>query len=106
GRIKPTVEVMAALPSVVIGFVAGLYLAPLVERYVVSILLMMVIMPVVGTAGVLLWGRLPTKMARRLKAGMELALILPLLLAGAWISLRLAPIVEAALFRGDFRMWL
>jgi phosphate transport system permease protein len=106
GRIKPTVEIMAALPSVVIGFVAGLYLAPLVERYVVSILLMMVIMPVVGTAGVLLWGRLPTKVARRLKAGMELALILPLLLAGAWISLRLAPIVEAALFRGDFRMWL
>ena len=29
---KPTVEIMAALPSVVIGFVAGLYLAPLVER--------------------------------------------------------------------------
>ena len=24
GRIKPTVEIMAALPSVVIGFIAGL----------------------------------------------------------------------------------
>ena len=38
---------MAALPSVVIGFIAGLYLAPLVERYVVAVLLMMVVMPAV-----------------------------------------------------------
>jgi phosphate transport system permease protein len=106
GRIKPTVEIMAALPSVVIGFVAGLYLAPLVERYVVAVLLMMVVLPVAGTAGVLLWGRLPRKAMRRLKPGMELALILPLLLLGAWITVRVAPAVEAALFRGDFRMWL
>jgi phosphate transport system permease protein len=106
GRIKPTVEVMAALPSVVIGFVAGLYLAPLVERWVVPILLMMVVMPAAGTAGVLLWAYLPRKAARRLKPGMELALILPLLLLGAWISLRLGPEAEAALFGGDFRLWL
>jgi phosphate transport system permease protein len=106
GRIKPTVEVMAALPSVVIGFVAGLYLAPLVERWVVPILLMMAVMPAAGTAGVLLWAYLPRKVARRLKPGMELALILPLLLLGAWISLRLGPVAEAALFGGDFRLWL
>ena len=37
-RIKPTVEIMAALPSVVIGFVAGLYLAPLVERNLVAVI--------------------------------------------------------------------
>ena len=51
GRIKPTVEIMAALPSVVVGFIAGLYLAPLVERYVVAILLMMIVMPAVGDGG-------------------------------------------------------
>src|SRR5438552_1980320 len=96
---------MAALPSVVIGFVAGLYLAPLVERQVVPILLMVVLMPAAGTAGVLLWGRLPTA-ARRLRPGMELVLILPLLLLGAWVALRLGPVAEAALFKGDFRMWL
>jgi phosphate transport system permease protein len=105
GRIKPTVEIMAALPSVVIGFVAGLYLAPLVERHVVPLLLMFVVMPAAGTAGVLLWGRLP-KALRRLRPGMELALILPLLLLGAWASLRLGPAAEALLFKGDFRMWL
>jgi len=105
GRIKPTVEIMAALPSVVIGFVAGLYLAPLVERYVVPLLLMVVLMPAAGTAGVLLWGRLP-RAARRLRPGMELVLILPLLLLGAWVAVLVAPAAEAALFKGDFRMWL
>ena len=105
GRIKPTVEIMAALPSVVIGFVAGLYLAPLVERYVVAVLLMTVVMPAMGTAGVLLWGRLP-RAARRLRPGMELALILPLLTLGAWLSLALAPLAERVLFSGDFRLWL
>ena len=105
GRIKPTVEIMAALPSVVIGFVAGLYLAPLVDRHVVAILLMIVLLPAAGTSGVLFWHRLP-RVARRLKPGMELALTLPLLLLGAWASLRLAPLAERLLFAGDFRMWL
>ena len=104
-RIKPTVEIMAALPSVVVGFLAGLYLAPLVERHVVAILLMMAVMPAAGTAGVLLWHRLP-KAVRGFKPGMELMLILPLLVLGAWVSLRLSPYVEWAVFSGDFRLWL
>jgi phosphate transport system permease protein len=105
-RVKPTVEVMAALPSVVIGFVAGLYLAPLVERHVVPVMLMLFVMPLLGTMGVLIWGRLPLALVRRLKPGMELALILPLLLLGGWVSLKLGPALEAWLLGGDFRLWL
>ncbi|HET8645063.1 MAG TPA: ABC transporter permease, partial [Vicinamibacteria bacterium] len=105
-KVKPTVEIMAALPSVVIGFVAGLYLAPLVERVVVSVLVMGVLLPAFGTAGVLLWKRLPTRVVRRLRPGLELALILPLLLLAAWVSLQVGPLLEAALFKGDFRLWL
>ena len=36
---------MAALPSVVIGFIAGLWLASLVETHLVPVLLMMVLLP-------------------------------------------------------------
>ena len=32
GRIKPMIEIMASLPSVVLGFLAGLWLAPRLER--------------------------------------------------------------------------
>ena len=34
GYVKPVIEVMAALPSVVLGFLAGLWLAPMIERIV------------------------------------------------------------------------
>jgi phosphate transport system permease protein len=105
-KVKPTVEIMAALPSVVIGFVAGLYLAPMVERVVVGVMLMGLLLPAFGTAGILLWKRLPTRVLRRLKPGLELALILPLLVLAAWVSLQIAPALEAWLFAGDFRLWL
>ena len=58
-KVKPTVEIMAALPSVVIGFIAGLWLASRVEREIVPVLLMVVLLPLFGTLGVLLWDRLP-----------------------------------------------
>ena len=50
-KIKPTVEIMAALPSVVIGFLAGLYLASVVERNLVAVLLMMPLLPLVRHVG-------------------------------------------------------
>ena len=31
-KIKPTIEIMAALPTVILGFLAGLWLAPVLER--------------------------------------------------------------------------
>jgi phosphate transport system permease protein len=105
-KVKPTVEIMAALPSVVVGFIAGLWLASRVERHIVPVLLMIVLLPLAGTAGILLWGRLPQAFARRLRPGMEVALILPMLLLGGWVALAVGPSAERALFGGDFRIWL
>jgi phosphate transport system permease protein len=105
-KIKPTVEIMAALPSVVIGFLAGLYLASVVERNLVAVFLMMVTMPLAGTSGVILWQALPRAWARRLRTGVEIVAILPLLLLGAWLALWIGPTVEGWLFNGDARGWL
>jgi phosphate transport system permease protein len=105
-KVKPTVEIMAALPSVVVGFIAGLWLASRVERHVVPVLLMIALMPVFGTAGYYLWDRLPWRLRERLKPGMEIAVILPLLLLAGWVSLAIGPWVEAGVFGGDFRSWL
>jgi phosphate transport system permease protein len=91
---------------VVIGFLAGLYLASVVERNLAAVFLMMFAMPLAGTSGVLLWRALPRAAAPRLRPGMELAAIVPLLLVGAWLALRLGPPVEAWLFGGDIRGWL
>ena len=42
---KPTMEIMASLPSVILGFLAALWLAPLLETRVPSFLLMLVCIP-------------------------------------------------------------
>jgi phosphate transport system permease protein len=100
------VEIMAALPSVVIGFLAGLWLASIVEKVVVGVLVMFVLLPVLGTSGVFLWRVLPDRVRRVLRPGSEVFLILPLLVFAGWLSLRLAPGVEGLLFGGDFKTWL
>jgi phosphate transport system permease protein len=105
-RIKPTVEIMAALPSVVIGFIAGLYLAPVVERNLVGVMLLMLVLPIVGTSAMFVWNALPPLLRRRVRVGAELILIIPLLILGGWLALAVAPAVEAALFDGDARQWL
>jgi phosphate transport system permease protein len=105
-KIKPTVEIMAALPSVVIGFIAGLWLASRVEREIVPVLLMVVLLPLFGTLGIFVWDRVPRALRKRLRPGMEIAVILPLLLVGAFVALRMGPVVEATAFGGDFRLWL
>jgi phosphate transport system permease protein len=105
-RIKPTVEIMAALPSVVVGFIAGLWLASRVEAKVVPVLLMIVLLPAFGTAGLLLWDRLPQGLRRDLRPGMELLAIVPMLALGGLVALQVGPSVEAAFFGGDLKAWL
>jgi phosphate transport system permease protein len=105
-KVKPTVEIMAALPSVVIGFVAGLWLASRVEAAVVPFLLLSLLLPLFGTAGVLFWERLPGALLKRLRPGLELLLILPLLLAGGALAIGIGPGVESLAFGGDFKGWL
>jgi phosphate transport system permease protein len=105
-RIKPTVEIMAALPSVVIGFLAGLYLAGVVERHLVGVWLMVVLLPAFGAAGVLIWRLLPRGVRQRALAGAELLVILPLLLLAGWLAMAIGPTVEGWWFGGDARLWL
>jgi len=105
-RVKPAVEIMAALPSVVIGFLAGLYLSTVVEKHLVGIGLMMLLLPAAGSSGVLLWRLLPKAVTQRARPGSELILLMPLLVLAAGLSLRLGPGLEAAWFGGDARFWL
>jgi phosphate transport system permease protein len=104
--VKPTVEIMAAVPSVVIGLLGGLFLAPAVERHLVSVLTMLVTLPLFGTCGVVIWRLLPRAIARRLGSGLEVLLVLPLLAAAGWVALQAGPLLEQVAFGGDTRAWL
>jgi phosphate transport system permease protein len=104
--VKPTVEIMAALPSVVIGFLAGLYLASVVEKNLVAVLVMLPLLPIAGTAGIFIWRMLPRTMVGGLRAGSELILIVPLLLAAISVALATGPTLESWWFGGDARLWI
>jgi phosphate transport system permease protein len=104
--VKPVVEVMAALPSVVLGFLAGLWLAPMVERIVPGLFLIPLVLPVVIVLALLAWQRVPIGIRGRIKVGSEVFLLIPVVVVGVWLALVLGGQIEAALFGGNYRGWL
>jgi phosphate transport system permease protein len=106
GYVKPTVEVMAALPSVVIGFLAGLWLAPRLEEVMVGTMLAAIGIPLTVLVGGALWVMLPRVVRDRFPPGTELWLLMPLVILGFWLSQQAGPSVEAAFFGGDYKQWV
>jgi phosphate transport system permease protein len=104
--IKPTVELMAGLPSVVIGFLAGLWLAPLVERHLAGVLLSVVLVPALVLAATAAWGAAPAAARKRVPAGAELAALVPLAALSIFAALALGPLIEQWAFGGDLRAWI
>lgn len=103
--VKPGIEMMASLPSVVLGFLAALVFAPLVETVLSSIMAALVTMPVMFLLGAYLWQMLPVSRSVRLarwRFAFQFLAIPPGLLAAVWAGPRL----ETWLFAGDLRAWL
>ena len=67
--VKPTMEIMASLPSVVLGFIAALWLAPLLQDRVPSVLLILLAVPAAGFAFGSFWSRMPSVVQHRLRSG-------------------------------------
>jgi phosphate transport system permease protein len=104
--IKPTVEVMAALPSVVLGFFAGLWLAPRIEKMVPGIVLMLIALPLVTLLASFVWRQVPLQTRSRFKPGIEIFLLAPLLVLTVAACVYANGWVEAAFFNGSFPQWL
>jgi phosphate transport system permease protein len=104
--VKPAVEIMAALPSVVLGFLAGLWLAPLVERVVPGLFLLPLVESACILGALLLWRLAPIGLRRGFRFGTEVFLLVPVVTVGAWLAFALGGLVEARLLDGDYRGWL
>jgi len=105
-NVKPSIEVMEALPTVILGFLAGLWLAPLVEKHLPGIFSMLLLMPVGILLCAYLWSRLPGRFRHWLPEGWEAALLVPVVLAIGGLAMALSPVLEGWLFAGDIRKWL
>ena len=102
--VKPVVEVMAALPSVVLGFIAGLWLAPESRRSSRG--------PpdaprdpFLAMLGAAAWAKLPREGPREDPHGWEAILLVPLVIGGGALASSWAG-AGADLLRGDYRHWL
>ncbi|MFI3245798.1 MAG: ABC transporter permease subunit [Ferrimonas sp.] len=104
--VKPAIEIMEAFPTVILGFLAGMWLAPLVEANLVGVLLLLLLLPLAILLLSWSWLQLPAAVRQwRLLQYRELALI-PLLAAVVWACMALSPLLEVWFFNGDGRAFI
>lgn len=106
GLVKPAVEIMAALPTVVLGFIAGLWLAPRVQPVMPGVLAMFIFVPLMALFAGWLWQRAPKNWTQRLIAGSEIFILVPFIILAVWFCLAMNANFERWLFGSDFRQWL
>lgn len=113
--VKPVMEIMSSLPSVVLGFLAGLWLAPILETRVPSVALMLAFVPLSALLAGFGWCRLPIAIRNRFENGREWLVVIPFLALAGWLGWALGPVLENVLFVykdpatgreiADFRLW-
>jgi len=104
--VKPKIEMMASLPSVVLGFLAALVLAPWIENWVLAILTTFLVVPLAIVGGAYAWLFLPTRYAARFDGWHKFVAITALFLLAVYASFPAGALVERVFFGGDFRSWL
>ncbi len=105
GVVKPSIEIMEALPTVILGFLAGLWLAPFVENHLPAVFSFFFLMPVMMLLFAYLWGLLPGSIRNRVPDGWEAALMVPLILLFGTVCIQASPWVEIWFFDGSMRQW-
>jgi phosphate transport system permease protein len=105
GVVKPVMELMATLPSVVLGLLAGLWLAPRLQNAMPIALLSLVFLAVpVLVVGWLRRGPM-SGLLRRMRPGTEVVLLVPILAGSLALVLSLNGAVDSW-FEGGFLHWM
>jgi phosphate transport system permease protein len=105
-KIKPTIEIMAALPTVVLGFLAGLWFAPVLERNFPAMTGMILAMPVAIALSTGFFLMVPASLKHRIRPGVEALLMMPIIVAVVWGCLETNAWWESFLFDGHYKPWL
>ena len=105
-KVKPVIELMEALPTVILGFFAGLFLAPYVEGHLPGIFSLLIFTPIGILLAGYLWSRLPESIRLSVPDGWESVLLIPMILLVGFVSLAMSGHLENWLFDGNMRLWL
>lgn len=104
--VKPSIELMEALPTVILGFLAGLWLAPFVEANLVGVFSLLMIVPLGVMVFAYCWQLLPASIRHRVANGWDAALLIPVIMISAWFAFAISPMIESFCFAGDMRVWI
>ena len=106
GIIKPFIEIMAALPSVVLGFLAGLWLAPLLETIFPAVMSLLLVIPLTVVLICITWNFLPIPSKWRNRSGVDLIILGVVVLLTVIGCLAANNHIEMWLFNSDYKQWL
>jgi len=104
--VKPSIEIMEALPTVILGFLAGLWLAPFMEANLPGVFSILLIMPMGLLLFAYLWQQLPDRIRHSVPDGWEAALLIPVVIGLVYFCIAMSPILEDSFFAGDMPSWL
>lgn len=105
-KVKPVIELMEAMPTVILGFFAGLFLAPYLEAHLPGVFSLMLLLPLGILVAGFGWSRLPESIRLRVPDGWEAAILIPVILFTGWFALYMSPFMETWFFGGDMRLWI
>jgi len=107
GIIKPVVEMMSAIPSVVVGFLGALWLAPLIDEHLLTLALAMPLAFLLLLFLPMIVGKTSGKDPLLNRPQLILMLATVVIFASGYASSFLADFLEGmGAFDGDFRTWL
>lgn len=105
-KVKPLIELMEALPTVVLGFLAGLWLAPFVEKNLLGIFSILIVLPLSILGASFAWTQLPRKIRESVPDGWEAGILIPVIIVFSYLSFAVAVPIENIFFGGDMRFWI
>ncbi|MCZ2722693.1 ABC transporter permease subunit [Marinomonas sp. 15G1-11] len=105
-KVKPVIELMEALPTVILGFLAGLFFAPFLEENLAAAFSILIILPVGILAFAYIWSRLPAQIRWLLPEGWQPLILIPVVVLLGWFCVAMSPVIELNFFDGNIRSWV
>ena len=103
--VKPFVELLAGIPSVILGFVGARYIAPAIEERMIALFLVPVALLGFSLIVGILWARLPLRVRRRWSENRVPFLLVPAYALIAWVFFQNGAALEESLLGMSFRQW-
>lgn len=105
-KVKPTIEIMEALPTVILGFLAGLWLAPIIETNLPAMAMLLVLLPITVFLTAFAWHNLPKHYKDKIPETWAPLILIPMLIIASFVAFSMSPVLETHLFGGDVRQYI